>query len=442
MPSLLPHSRLIRRLMAVASVAVLLLCGVGRAAAASPLDATPVTGGAFFERTDANGLGFAIRNYAEGPAFYTAFLRLGGAQTLGPPVSRPWVDDGGFAYQLTQRALLQWSPTDGEVAIANLFELLNADEFADELRARHIPAAETPPPLPPQLAQQARLAWMTDRAIAETFANNPLELGNLDASLEFHGLPMSRPERLGPFTVQRFQRTALQHWVEQVEGGLPVGSVVLVNAGDIYRDLALPDERLAAPHAPNHAAVLDVRLDPPSDADWRPASVTSRIYNTHDHRLLTALALLEVVDANATALELAASAQLAFAFETLPEGVLASYHASRGIRVNATLRNEDSRPLAAVLAHELRHFEDFRLGQLGEDRQSCLDAEERALRREIETWIALVAADDLPPRTSALTRIETRRAAIYAQGDTAIEELARRLYNEACDRPAAEIAKG
>lgn len=441
MPSSLPRIRPVQRLLASALAAGLLMAGAGHAAAASPPGATPVTGGAFFERADADGLGFAIRNYVDGPGFYDAFIRFGGVQTLGPAVSRPWVDDGGFAYQLTQRALLQWSPADREVGIANLFELLNHTEFAAELRARHIPETETPPSLPPELAQQTRLSWMTDRAIAENFANNPLEVGNLDASIEFHGLPMSRPVRFGPFAVQRFQRTALQHWLEQVDGGPPVGSVVLVNAGDIFRDLALPDELLAAPHAPDRSAVLDVRLDPPEATNLVPASVASRTYNTTSHRLRTALALLESVAVNATALELAASTQLVIDFELMAEGLLASFHAARGIRINTSLRNEDPLPLAAVLAHELRHFEDFKLGRLGDDTGSCLDAETRALVREAETWNALVAADDRELRETVLVRIETDRAAVLAQGEEAIGSLAQRLYHEVCDKTAIEIAK-
>ena len=438
----LPCRRTAYRALAVALAVAWLVAGVGRLAAATALDATPVEGGAFFERADADGQGFAIRNYADGPAFYDAFLRLGGADTLGPPVSRPWIADGGFAYQLTQRALLQWSPTDQQVGVANIFELLDGIEFADELRARHIPVAETPPPLSPNLAQQARLAWLTDRAIADTFANNPLQLGNQDASIEFHGLPMSRPVRAGPFVIQRFQRTALQHWVEQVDGGPPVGSVVLVNAGDIYRDLALPAEVLALPHQPDHAAVLDVRLDPPDDAGLAPAAVASRAYNTSSHRLRTALALLEGVEANLAALELAASTQLVIEFHVLPESVLASFNAASGIQVNTNLRDEAPLPLAAVLAHELQHFEDFMLGQLGEDSQSCLDAEVRALTREIQTWRALVDDHGLPPRPSVLVRIETSRASIYQEGSTAIEKLARFLYQEACDKPLTVQAKG
>ncbi len=440
MSLLSPCARAIQRAVALTLAAGLLLAGAGPAAA-SPLDATPVTGGAFFQHGDSDGLGFAIRNYADGPAFYDAFLRFGGTRTLGPAVSRPWIDDGGFAYQLTQRALLQWSPSDDRVGIANLFELLNRSDYSAELEARHIPAAETPPSLPPELAQQARLAWLTDRAIAETFANNPLELGNLDASIEFHGLPMSRPVRLGPFVVQRFQRTALQHWVEQVDAGQPVGSVVLVNAGDVYRDLALPHDLLATPHAADQGAVLDVRLDPPAASDLAPAQVTSRTYNTTNHLLRTALALLEGVDANAAALELAERDQLAIEFEPMTEGVLASFNPAQGIRVNDGLRAEDPIPLAAVLAHELRHFEDYKLGQLGDDAQDCLDAEARALQREADTWAALVAASDRSLRETLLVRLETRRAAAAGEGTEAIERLARRLYREVCEQRAIQIAK-
>lgn len=428
------HRPAIRGLIVIGLALALINAGGGRVAGAPPLEVTAVTGGAFFERADADGLGFAIRNYADGPAFYDAYLRLGGAQTLGPPVSRPWVDDGGLAYQVTQRVLLQWSPADDQVGVASLFELLNDAEFGDELRARHIPAADTPPSLAPLVARQARLDWMTDRAIAEKFSSTPIGFGSLDASIEFHGLPMSRPVRLGPFVVQRFQRTALQHWVEQVENGQPAGSVVLVNAGDIYRDLALPDELLAEPHQPEHAAVLDVRLDPPADADLQTAPIAQRVYNTTSHILRTALALLEGVEVNDVALEFAESAQLAIGFDTLPIDVLATYHASLGIRVNEKWRNEDPPPLAAVLAHELRHFEDFQLGQLGEDSQSCLDAEARALTREAETWNALVPDDDASPQASVLVRIQNSRAAVYAEGPDAIAELAVRLYREVCAR--------
>lgn len=423
----------VRGLIVVGLALALVIGGVGRVAGASPLEATAVTGGAFFERADADGLGYAIRNYADGPAFYDAYLRLGGAQALGPPVSRPWVGAGGRFYQVTQRVLLQWSPADDQVGVASLFELLNDAEFGDELRARHIPAAETPPLLAPELARQARLEWMTDRAIAAKFASSPTGRDSLDASIEFHGLPMSRPLRLGPFVVQRFQRTALQYWVEQVANGQPVGSVVLVNAGDIYRDLALPDELLAQPHEPDHAAVLDVRLDPPADADLQAAPIAQRVYNTNSHILRTALALLEGVEVNDVALGFAESAQLAIGFDTLPSDVLATFHASLGIRVNEKWRNEDPPPLAAVLAHELRHFEDFRLGQLGEDSQSCLDAEARALTREVETWTAL-ATDAPSSQASELVRIQISRAVLYAEGPDAIDELAQRLYQDDCDR--------
>ena len=56
--------------MALWLAVALVAAAVGRAAAAPPLDGTPVTGGAFFQREDSDGHGFAIRNFADGPAFY------------------------------------------------------------------------------------------------------------------------------------------------------------------------------------------------------------------------------------------------------------------------------------------------------------------------------------------------------------------------------------
>ncbi len=40
----------------------------------------------------------------------------------------------------------------------------------------------------------------------------------MNRSIELYGLPMSRPERFGPFISQRFQRVAFQLWVEEVPG--------------------------------------------------------------------------------------------------------------------------------------------------------------------------------------------------------------------------------
>ena len=181
---------------------------------------------------------------------------------MGLPSSRPWIGEGGFVYQLTQRVLLQWSPADERTRLANLYELLERHGFDDELLARQVPRPEADGSTSLAEAAQIRLGWLTDSGIAAAFAQNPIDPGNVAASLELHGLPMSRPERIGPFVVQRFQRTALQRWVEAVDGGQSVGSVVLVNGGDYFKDFLFADSLVAAPHTPDDARLADVRASP------------------------------------------------------------------------------------------------------------------------------------------------------------------------------------
>ena len=64
---LLPRRRTASRLMAVALAVALLLAGGGQSAAAQSVDATPVTGGAFFERADADGVGLRDQKLRQRP---------------------------------------------------------------------------------------------------------------------------------------------------------------------------------------------------------------------------------------------------------------------------------------------------------------------------------------------------------------------------------------
>ena len=420
-----------RRLAIPVLTAVVLAVAVNGVAAAKPNSPFRVAGGMFYPLQESSGRGFAIRNYFAGPAFFTAYHSLGGAEVLGPPVSRAWIGDGGFAYQLTQRVLLQWSPNDKQVRVANIFELLNDETFGEQLAARHIPAAENPNTASSAQDQAERLSWLTDQRIAEAFANNPFGVSEPERSIEFFGLPMSRPVRIGPFIVQRFQRAALQHWVEQVERGQPIGSVVLVNAGDVFRELAMPIDVLVKPHLASESGLWDVRGDLPVVANWRPDAVTVRRYEADDE-LLHALALLELVDVNDVALQIASQQELKMEFKMMPMGTLAMFTSGPSVNVNERLRNEDSRILATVLAHELRHFEDYMRGTIVTGPKGCLDAETRAIMREADTWTRLVGSRGLHPAPSRLARIENLRAAVYANGVEAIEGLVSRLYREAC----------
>jgi len=426
--SLLTLSRRFVVSVVAAVVLAVVVNGVATADSHSPFR---VAGGMFYPLNEANGHGFAIRNYFNGPDFFAAYQSLGGVDVLGPPVSRAWLGDDGFAYQLTQRVLLQWSPSEKRVRTANIFELLSDQAFGEQLAGRHIPAAERLGTGSGARDQAERLSWLTDQRISEFFANNPLDIAALEKSIEFFGLPMSRPVKTGPFIVQRFQRTALQHWVQQVEQGQPIGSVVLVNAGDVFRDLAMPIDVRTKPHPASEWRIWDARGGVLVESNWRPDAVTVRRYQADDE-LLHALALLELVGVNDVALALASQQELTMEFKMMPMGTLAMFTSAPSVKVNERLRNEDSRILATVLAHELRHFEDYMRGTIVPGPQGCLDAETRAITREAETWTRLVGSRGLHPAPSRMARIENYRADVYADGAQAIERLVNRLYLEAC----------
>ena len=94
-----------------------------------------------------------------------------------------------------------------------------------------------------QRAKEIRLSWMTDEPVRAKY----LSAGSLERAIELYGLPMSPPERRGPFTVQRFQRVAFQHWVETVPGMPAAGSVVPVLGGDVLKEAALIPPSAAQP---------------------------------------------------------------------------------------------------------------------------------------------------------------------------------------------------
>jgi hypothetical protein len=169
--------------------------------------------------------------------FYSSFQALGGVGALGYPSSQRFVKDG-FSYQATQGALLQWRPELGQAILANSFEWFTAAGLDDWLNA----AAGVPRPIQDDgsngswsVAKQTRLTWLTDDAIRNYYE----AVGSVDAAIERYGLPASMPEQHGPFVIQRFQRVALQHWVDTVPGMPPSGSVVRVLGGDLLKQSGL-----------------------------------------------------------------------------------------------------------------------------------------------------------------------------------------------------------
>lgn len=220
-------------------------------AAAAPEHDFPIENGRHFPQgTDESGRGYEVRNIGDA-TWWDDYRGLGGLPVLGPPRSAIFTADG-FDYQALRYGLLQWKAGEGRVVLANALEIMDRAGHTDWLYA----ARQVPHPIENdgstsfQHAVEIRTGWLTDDAIRGVFESNPDPIGRLvwtaDHARDRWGLPMSRPERLGPFVAQRFQRGVLQHWIDEVEGLPAPGSVTAVLLDEVLRDAGvMPDTALA-----------------------------------------------------------------------------------------------------------------------------------------------------------------------------------------------------
>ena len=244
--------------------------GTWGAAHAAPTD---------FELTNEGGLAFADE-----------YQRLGGLDALGYAASNRFQLPDGFTYQLAQGALLQWWPDRRRVMLANSFEMLELAGVDDWLYA----FKNVPRPIKDDgsggdwnKAKAVRLGWLTNEAIKAKYLANPnprvIASWSLEHSIELYGLPMSRPEKQGPFIVQRFQRIAFQLWVESVPGMPPVGIVVRVLGGELLKEAKLvPQQALIPMVSPNPtstpAATPTAKPTPPPSTGALPLADTVVCY--------------------------------------------------------------------------------------------------------------------------------------------------------------------
>ena len=221
-----------------------------------------------------------------GIRFADAYERLGGVDTLGHPASYRFKLGDGFTYQVTQRALLQWRPEKNAADLGNIFQMLEQAGLDDWLlREKGIPL-----PIKDDgaggdwdKAKEARLSWLTNEQIKAKYLANPnpgaISDWSVNRSIELYGLPMSRPERYGPFISQRFQRVAFQLWVDEIAGSPAPGTVIGVLAGDLLKEAGLvPPEglnvadRQVVAVAPTPAPATRLTVHDAFDAspDWSP----------------------------------------------------------------------------------------------------------------------------------------------------------------------------
>ena len=194
-----------------------------------------------------------------GIRFADEYERLGGVHTLGYPASYRFRLDDGFVYQVAQGALLQWRPEVKSAYLANTFEMLEhagVDQWLLDTKGIPLPIKDDGSDGDWGVAKEIRLAWLTNDQIKARFLANPnpevITSWSENRAIELYGLPMSYPEKHGPFISQRFQRVALQLWVEEVAGMPAVGTVVRVLGGDLLKEACLipsyalsPKERMS-----------------------------------------------------------------------------------------------------------------------------------------------------------------------------------------------------
>ena len=248
------------RLLRLAFAAVLLISvlpgGVEAAADWS------IPGGRFFTQTGgANGeRGYAVTD-ADGVRFWEAFQTLGGAQSVGYPVSGRFSYDG-FVTQVMQKAVFQWRPDTGSVSFVNVFDDLARADKNDWLLA----ARSTPRPLPPDFDAGRDWPTVVQTRTALLDARPAIKRRYLAVAdpITRYGLPTSRVEDMGTHYAVRLQRAVIQEWKVDVAWA-KAGEITVANGGDIMKEAGLVPPQAAQPDvAPSSSGVV-ARLVADSD---------------------------------------------------------------------------------------------------------------------------------------------------------------------------------
>ena len=216
-------------------------------AGSAPVPDWDVPGGHFYTQAApdeaAPDTGFVVAD-AAGVPFWQEYRGLGGPAELGYPLSARFVE-GGNVYQALQAGILRRS---AETELVDLHPVLLAmselglDEW---LLQWGVPAPAEALRSDPNLPLDTRLAWLTHPVLRAAY----LDGGEEEARRRF-GLPMGEPERFGPYLAQRFERGALQLWLDRVPGQPAPGAVTAVQVGELLREAGLIPEPALAPVAP------------------------------------------------------------------------------------------------------------------------------------------------------------------------------------------------
>lgn len=222
-------------LLAASAAAASSLLALTPAAAAEPPKDYEAVGGYFFgQAANKDGVGFGISD-ADNVAVWSTFKALGGAETLGYPISRRF-NWRGRSTQVFQRAVLQYEPLEKRVIALNVMDILH-DMGAD---AWLTTVASVPSQLPPTFDAGKDWTGVVDARQALLEAEPALRDAYFAVPdpLALYGLPTSPVQDMGSHLAVRLQRGVLQLWKEDTDWAA-AGTVTAGLAGEFARDAGL-----------------------------------------------------------------------------------------------------------------------------------------------------------------------------------------------------------
>ena len=216
----------------------------GMAHAQAGLRDYPVPGGWFYSqesRIPADSPPYRGYTVVDDPdaSIWSEFLRFGGVDVLGYPVSRRYRypdPSTGYLSQAFQRGILQWHPEKGRAEMANVFEQFTEQGRDDALEIAGIPRpTASDPSLTFSDDAERRMAMLTEPRFLARYLFDPVTQTPFEAQEQawsFFGLPQTGPVRpvyyrektngkFGaplylPYIAQRFQKGGLQLFLADV----------------------------------------------------------------------------------------------------------------------------------------------------------------------------------------------------------------------------------
>jgi hypothetical protein len=217
-------------------------------ATAAPPAAPPdydVPMGHFYSQAAGPGeTGFNVTDEG-GILMWSEFLRLGGVDAVGYPVSErfQW---NGFTCQAMQRVVFQWRPDIGQVFFVNVFDLMTAAGKDDWLLA----SRQTPKP---SAFDEGGKTWdqIVNMRLAVLDANPAIKaafFGVVGDPVTMNGLPTSQVTDMGNNFTLRAQRVVIQQWKVAVPWAA-AGQVTFALGGSIAKEAGLLPLGVAPPPA-------------------------------------------------------------------------------------------------------------------------------------------------------------------------------------------------